>query len=97
MVRAGVCKEEPPLKYFMWEISKPNSQGMAQLKPIDSHIPKISQLDIYMLCHNTNTFSIFVDHINVMNGHIFDKAAKEAQVIDFHEIMLRFTMDTFVE
>lgn len=45
----------------------------------------------------TEFTGIFVDHINVMNGHIFDKAAKGTQVIDFHEVMLRFTMDTFVE
>ncbi len=50
-----------------------------------------------MICHITQIDSIFVDHIKVMTNHIFDKAADEAQVLDFHEVMLRFTMDTFVE
>lgn len=32
-----------------------------------------------------------------MSNHIFDKAIEMHQEVDFHEIMLRFTMDTFVE
>ncbi|KAI9245275.1 cytochrome P450 [Helicostylum pulchrum] len=45
----------------------------------------------------TEFSSIFVRHIQVMSDHIFDKAADQSQPIDFHEVMLKFTMDTFVE
>ncbi|KAI9357101.1 cytochrome P450 [Pilaira anomala] len=45
----------------------------------------------------TEFSSVFVDHIQVMSSHIFDEAASQSKIIDFHETMLRFTMDTFVE
>lgn len=32
-----------------------------------------------------------------MSDHIFDKAVDNGGVVDFHNIMLKFTMDTFVE
>lgn len=56
-----------------------------------------------MICHTTYKqipilfYSIFVRHIQVMSDRIFDEAADRSQSIDFHEIMLKFTMDTFVE
>lgn len=32
-----------------------------------------------------------------MDTQIFEKAANDHSVIDLHNVMLRFTMDTFVE
>ncbi|KAG2233379.1 cytochrome P450 [Thamnidium elegans] len=40
---------------------------------------------------------VFLDQINIAAMHVFDKAAEENQVIDFHDIMLRFTMDSFAQ
>ncbi|KAI8637919.1 cytochrome P450 [Parasitella parasitica] len=41
--------------------------------------------------------SVFVNEINLASREIFDKAAVSGEVIDFHDIMLRFTMDSFAE
>ncbi|GAN03750.1 cytochrome P450 704C1-like isoform X2 [Mucor ambiguus] len=40
---------------------------------------------------------VFVDEINLASREIFDKAATSGEIIDFHDIMLRFSMDSFAE
>ncbi|OAD02102.1 cytochrome P450 CYP5203 [Mucor lusitanicus CBS 277.49] len=40
---------------------------------------------------------VFVDEINLASREIFDKAVASGEVIDFHDIMLRFSMDSFAE
>ncbi|CDS12727.1 hypothetical protein LRAMOSA04912 [Lichtheimia ramosa] len=39
---------------------------------------------------------VFVQEIEYMNEHIWDKAADENQVMDFHDIMFKFTLDSFI-
>lgn len=39
---------------------------------------------------------VFVQEIEYMNEHIWDKAADENQVVDFHDIMFKFTLDSFI-
>lgn len=38
-----------------------------------------------------------MDEINLASREIFDKAEISGEVIDFHDIMLRFSMDSFAE
>lgn len=45
---------------------------------------------IYFTCR------VFVQEIEYMNEHIWDKAAGENQVMDFHDIMFKFTLDSFI-
>lgn len=40
--------------------------------------------------------SVFVEEIELMSHHILDKAADECQVLDFHDLMYRFTLDSFI-
>ncbi|KAG2195561.1 hypothetical protein INT47_001308 [Mucor saturninus] len=40
--------------------------------------------------------SVFVKEMLVMCDHILDKAANEGSVVDFHELMFKFTLDSFV-
>ncbi|KAI9260881.1 cytochrome P450 [Helicostylum pulchrum] len=40
---------------------------------------------------------VFIDHADVICDQIFDPAVENSQVLDFHNLMLRYTMDTFVE
>ncbi|KAI7876733.1 cytochrome P450 [Lichtheimia hyalospora FSU 10163] len=39
---------------------------------------------------------VFVEEIELMSHHILDKAADECQVLDFHDLMYRFTLDSFI-
>ncbi|GAA5810466.1 hypothetical protein MFLAVUS_003887 [Mucor flavus] len=39
---------------------------------------------------------VFVEEIDFMSSHIWDKAAEENQVVDFHEVMFKFTLDSFI-
>ncbi|GAA5807169.1 hypothetical protein MFLAVUS_000523 [Mucor flavus] len=39
---------------------------------------------------------VFVEHINILNTHILEKTTDDCSVIDLHNVMLRFTMDIFV-
>lgn len=43
--------------------------------------------------HFTN---VFVEEINYMSNHIWDQAADEGAVIDFHDVMFKFTLDSFI-
>jgi hypothetical protein len=80
----GDYKEESQLKSFIRKSSKLNLQGL-----------------LLFVCEQGgnvyNKNSTFVDHINAMSNHIFDKAVESHEQVNFHGIMLRFTMDTFVE
>ncbi|CAO3649312.1 unnamed protein product [Cunninghamella echinulata] len=40
---------------------------------------------------------IFVEHINYMAVNIFDIAMKNGTTVDFHDIMFKFTLDSFVK
>ncbi|KAI9499580.1 cytochrome P450 [Zychaea mexicana] len=40
--------------------------------------------------------SVFVQEMDFMSKHILDKAADECQVLDFHDLMYKFTLDSFV-
>lgn len=40
--------------------------------------------------------SVFVKEMLVMCDQILDKSANEGTVIDFHELMFKFTLDSFV-
>lgn len=42
-------------------------------------------------------FSVFLDEINIASRHIFDQAAESNTVIDFQDIMYRFTIDSFAQ
>ncbi|KAI7890517.1 cytochrome P450 [Mucor mucedo] len=41
--------------------------------------------------------SIFVSHVQTLSNEILENAVNHHQAVDFHDLMLRFTMDTFVE
>lgn len=51
-----------------------------------------------IICHSTYMAynRVFVQEIEYMNEHIWDKAADENQVVDFHDIMFKFTLDSFI-
>ncbi|CAO3607788.1 unnamed protein product [Cunninghamella blakesleeana] len=40
---------------------------------------------------------VFVDHIHYMTKNIFGVAANNGTTVDFHDIMFRFTLDSFVK
>ncbi|KAI8144359.1 cytochrome P450 [Fennellomyces sp. T-0311] len=39
---------------------------------------------------------VFVDELHVMASHIFDKKVENGKSVDFHDVMFKFTMDSFV-
>ncbi|CAO0792861.1 unnamed protein product [Mucor circinelloides] len=39
---------------------------------------------------------VFVEEIEFMSSHIWDKAADNQEVVDFHDVMFRFTLDSFI-
>jgi hypothetical protein len=39
---------------------------------------------------------VFVKELNIMFEDIFDKAADNHEAIDFHDVMFKFTLDSFV-
>ncbi|ORX57515.1 cytochrome P450 [Hesseltinella vesiculosa] len=39
---------------------------------------------------------VFLDELRVMKSDILDKAVAENQVIDFHDLMFKFTLDSFI-
>ncbi|KAI8641273.1 cytochrome P450 [Parasitella parasitica] len=39
---------------------------------------------------------VFVEEIEFMSSHIWDKAAENHQVVDFHDVMFKFTLDSFI-
>ncbi|KAI8881812.1 cytochrome P450 [Backusella circina FSU 941] len=39
---------------------------------------------------------VFVKELKIMTGEIFDVAADETRVVDFHDIMFKFTLDSFI-
>ncbi|KAI8138496.1 cytochrome P450 [Fennellomyces sp. T-0311] len=39
---------------------------------------------------------VFVTELNVISKHVFDPKAEENESVDFHDIMHRFTLDSFV-
>ncbi|KAI8047135.1 cytochrome P450 [Gilbertella persicaria] len=39
---------------------------------------------------------VFVEEIDYMSKHIWDKAAENTEVVDFHDIMFKFTLDSFI-
>lgn len=41
-------------------------------------------------------YSVFVEEIEFMSENIWDKAAETNEVVDFHEIMFKFTLDSFI-
>ncbi|GAA5813761.1 hypothetical protein MFLAVUS_007248 [Mucor flavus] len=40
---------------------------------------------------------VFVKDLGVMQSQIFDKAAQDNSIIDFHDVMFKFTLDSFIE
>lgn len=40
--------------------------------------------------------SVFVKEMLVMCDQILDKSADEGSIVDFHELMFKFTLDSFV-
>ncbi|KAI8089636.1 cytochrome P450 [Halteromyces radiatus] len=40
---------------------------------------------------------VFVRHIHYMGKHIFDPAIQTGTPVDFHDVMFKFTLDSFVE
>ena len=45
---------------------------------------------------NGQTCSVFVKELDVLSEHIFDKKALSGKSIDFHDVMYKFTLDSFV-
>ncbi|KAI9309679.1 cytochrome P450 [Cunninghamella echinulata] len=41
--------------------------------------------------------AVFVEHIHYMTKNMFDVAANNGTTLDFHDIMFRFTLDSFVK
>ncbi|CDS07716.1 hypothetical protein LRAMOSA01665 [Lichtheimia ramosa] len=39
---------------------------------------------------------VFIQEINFMNKLIFDKACEDGQPVDFHDVMFKFTLDSFI-
>ncbi|KAI9300668.1 cytochrome P450 [Cunninghamella echinulata] len=39
---------------------------------------------------------VFIEEIDYLTTHILDKAAEENKVIDFHDLMFKFTLDSFI-
>lgn len=42
------------------------------------------------------SFSVFVQEIDYMSETIWDKAAENHESVDFHDIMFKFTLDSFI-
>lgn len=42
-------------------------------------------------------FRVFIDHADDLCDKIFEPVITSNESIDFHSLMLRYTMDTFVE
>ncbi|ORZ17105.1 cytochrome P450 [Absidia repens] len=40
---------------------------------------------------------VFIQHIHFMSKNIFDESAANGKPVDFHDIMFKFTLDSFVE
>lgn len=40
--------------------------------------------------------SVFVQEMQYVTDHILDSAAKNHRVVDFHDLMYKFTLDSFV-
>jgi len=43
-----------------------------------------------------NINRVFVKEIDVMFKGVLDKAAVSNQVVDFHDLMFKFTLDSFI-
>jgi hypothetical protein len=54
-------------------------------------VPILIEVAVVLMTHK----SVFLEEINLASREIFDKAAVNNQIIDFHDIMLRFAMDSF--
>jgi fatty acid omega-hydroxylase len=39
---------------------------------------------------------VFVKEMHIMLDNILEKASTEGTIIDFHDVMFRFTLDSFV-
>ena len=40
--------------------------------------------------------SVFIKEIDYMSKHIWDKAADSGTIVDFHDVMFKFTLDSFI-
>ncbi|GAN06283.1 cytochrome P450 704C1-like isoform X1 [Mucor ambiguus] len=40
---------------------------------------------------------VFIKELLIMQDEIFDKACQDQQVVDFHDVMFKFTLDSFIE
>jgi hypothetical protein len=50
----------------------------------------------YNLLFFASTSSVFVDELNYMKSNILDPLVQNGKAIDFHELMFKFTLDSFV-
>ena len=41
-------------------------------------------------------YSVFVKELDIMNERIFDKKARSGNPVDFHDVIYKFTLDSFV-
>lgn len=57
----------------------------------------ITYLYLYHYYARACIYRVFIDHADILCDKIFDPAVENGLVIDFHNLMLRYTMDTFVE
>ncbi|KAI8332793.1 cytochrome P450 [Chlamydoabsidia padenii] len=40
---------------------------------------------------------VFIDKMKYMSAHLLDKAAEQNKVIDFHDLMYKYTLDSFIQ
>lgn len=81
------------------EIPTQNSESNISCQELSRPVYKVS---LQQSIHDINQLitlieRVFVDGINLASREIFEKAAASGEIIDFHDIMLRFTMDSFAE
>lgn len=84
MVKNGSIKEKLPVIFSMLKTSGMNSQSKVQ----KICFPGEKSLNLY--------YSVFVKEMRVMCDQILSKAADQSTAVDFHELMFKFTLDSFV-
>lgn len=82
------------------EISAQICQFDLQRQEFQRPLYRVSRMGGLMLGHYSELIfifcSVFVKEIGEMNKIYFDKAAATGAPVDFHDVMFKFTLDSFV-
>jgi hypothetical protein len=90
MVNIGSISVKQPVIFSMSKTSEITLQSKLLSRTI-SHA-KNTNKPFNFICIS----SVFVEEMHVVCDKLLAKSAEEKNVIDFHDIMFKFTMDSFV-